>query len=286
MTLKRMAIGQMAVGRMGLCLLLAWPGVVAPAHAASPRRIVSFNLCADQLLLALADPSQIAALSPYATDPTLSVMTREAAPFPQTGWNIESVVNLAPDLVLTGFSDRPAKALLSATGLRVVQVDLVSDLAAASAQVREIGTLVGHPDRGEALARRLEQTEATLKAAALNPPRTALIVQREGYTEGTASLASAMLSLAGLKPPADATGGFGGFVSMETLLTKGPDILVLQEPTADATDQGALFLTHPALLARYGPQRRIGLPSRYTLCGGPALLQGLNVLKSELKNLR
>ncbi|MBY0383023.1 MAG: ABC transporter substrate-binding protein [Xanthobacteraceae bacterium] len=277
----------MAIKRTGLGIVLVLLGLTAPALAVDPpRRIVSFNLCADQLLLVLADPSQIAALSPYATDETLSVMVSEAASFPKTDWNTESVVNLAPDLVLTGFSDRPARALLSATGLRVVQVDLVKDLAAARAQVREIGALVGHPERGEALAQELEQAESELRSAALRPPRTALIVQREGYTEGTESLASSMLSAAGLKPPANAVGGFGGFVSMETLLTSGPDVLVLQEPTRGAADQGALFLTHPALLARYGPDRRINLPSRYTLCGGPALLQGLDELKSELKNLR
>ena len=270
---------------LGLVVMIAGLGAQALADT-PPRHIVSFNLCADQLLLALADPSQIAALSPYATDETLSVMTKEAAPFPKTDWNTESVVNLKPDLVLTGFSDRPARALLSATGLRVVQVDLVSNLAAARAQVREIGALVGHPRRGEALAQKLEQAEKDLKASALKPPRTALIVQREGYTEGTASLAASMLTAAGLVPPADAVGGFGGFVSLETLLANGPDVLVLQEATKGATDQGALFLTHPALLARYGPDRRIDLPARYTLCGGPALLQGLGVLKSELKKLR
>lgn len=273
--------------KTGLAALLALVFAAGAASADSPpHRIVSFNLCADQLLLALADPSQIAALSPYATDETLSVMTKQAAPYPKTDWNTESIVNLAPDLVLTGFSDRPAQAILTATGLRVVQVSLVSDLAAARSQVREIGLLVGHPERGEALAQQLQQAENDLAAAALKPPRTATVVQREGYTEGTASLVASMLSTAGLKPPPNAMGGFGGFISMETLLTNGPDILVLQETTSGATDQGALFLTHPALLALYGTDRRINLPSRYTLCGGPALLQGLGVLKAALKNLR
>jgi iron complex transport system substrate-binding protein len=75
-------------------------------------------------------------------------------------------------------------------------------------------------------------------------------------------------------------------MDMETLLTAGPDILVLQETAKHATDQGALFLTHPALRARYDATKRISLPSRYTLCGGPALLEGLGVLKDELKKLR
>ena len=45
-------------------------GLAAPGDAAdAPRRVVSFNVCADQLVLALAEPDQIAALSPNAADP-------------------------------------------------------------------------------------------------------------------------------------------------------------------------------------------------------------------------
>ena len=54
---------------------------------------------------------------------------------------------------------------------------------------------------------------------ALKPPRTAIVLQREGYTEGTESLVAAMLATAGLIPPLSARGGIGGFMDMETLLT-------------------------------------------------------------------
>lgn len=251
-----------------------------------PRRIVSFNLCADQLLLALADPSQIAGLSPYATNAALSVMSDEGARFPRLDWDAESVVNLAPDLVLVGPSNRPTHAMLNAMGIRVVEVSLISNLAEAREQARSLGQLIGHPERGEALARQLEEAEARLAAAALKPPLTALVVARGGYSEGPASLVAGMLTVAGLRPPPNSPSGFGGFVSLEQLLVDGPDVLVLQDPPHDAGDQGALFITHPALLTRYGADRRINLPSRYTLCGGPALLQGLDYLTKAIKTLR
>ena len=54
----------------------------AAAAADPPRRIVSFNVCADQLVVALADPSQIVALSPYAADPMTSVVADKARAFP------------------------------------------------------------------------------------------------------------------------------------------------------------------------------------------------------------
>ncbi|MBN9595195.1 MAG: ABC transporter substrate-binding protein [Afipia sp.] len=271
-------------------------GSMAPAVSADgpPKRIVSFNLCADQLLLALADPAQIAGLSPYAVNPLLSVMTERAAAFPRLDWDAESVVNLAPDLVLGGPSHRPIHAMLSAMGIRVVDVALIRNIADARRQAIEVGKLVGHPERGEALARQIEQAEMRLAAMAINPPLTALVIQREGYREGPASLASGMLSIAGLRPPdrtAPGAGGFmaaeqGGFVSLEHLLTNGPDVLVLQDPPREARDQGALFITHPALLTRYGPNRRIDLPERYTLCGGPPLLQGLDYLARAIKALK
>lgn len=270
-------------------LVFALAGALSPFAARAdgpPRRIVSFNLCADQLLLTLADPAQIAALSPYAADASLSVTAGLAAKFPRIGWDAESVVNLAPDLVLIGMSDRPMRAVLGATGLRVVEVELISDVAAARKQARDLGALVGHPERGAALAQELREAEARLAAAALSPPRTASVVERGGYTEGTSSLITTMLEVAGLRPPPDAPRGFGGFVSMEKLLIDGPDVLVLQDPPREATDQGALFITHPALLERYGPHRRIDLASRYTLCGGPALVQGLDVLRKALAPLR
>lgn len=257
----------------------------APA-AAAPKHIVSFNLCADQLLVALADPEQIAGLSPYAADSALSVVAKEATRFPRLDWNTESVVNLSPDLILSGPSDRPTRAILRATGLRVVEVGLISDLAAARRQARDIGALIGHPERGEALARALAEAERALAAVAFKPPRTASVVQRAGWTEGPQSLVSAMLTVAGLRPPPDAPAGFGGYSSMEQLLVNGPDILVLQDPPRQAADQGALFITHPALLAKYGPKRRIDMPSRYALCGGPALVQGLNFLRTAIARLR
>ncbi|RTL52490.1 MAG: ABC transporter substrate-binding protein [Bradyrhizobiaceae bacterium] len=266
----------------GLALMAS---VCAAAGDEAPRRIVSYNLCADQLLLALADPDQIAGLSPYARDASLSVMAAQAQKYPRLGWDTEYVIGLSPDLVLTGPTDRPTRAILDASGLRVVQIDLVSDLSQAEQQIRDIAKLVGHPERGEALVRQLANAERNLAASALKPPRTASVIERGGYSEGTASLVTAMLDIAGLRPLPGAPGGFGGYISMETLLTEGPDILVLRDVPADAGDQSALFITHPALKAKYGTNRRIEFASRYSLCGGPALVQGLNTLRESLARL-
>src|SRR5882724_11076727 len=92
--------------RFALMLACAMAAAGAPAKADPPRRVVSFNVCADQLVVALADPAQVAGLSPYATDSTLSAVAAEARAYRRIQWHAESVVPLDPDLVLVGPRDR------------------------------------------------------------------------------------------------------------------------------------------------------------------------------------
>ena len=68
-----------------------------------------------------------------------------------------------------------------------------------------------------------------------------------------------------MKPPPGAPAGYGGFVPLEKLIDAAPGSPGDDEhPSRRRTDQGALYLTHPALRALYPPERRIVLPTRYT----------------------
>ncbi len=258
----------------------------AAADTAAPRRVVSFNICADQLVVALADPGQVAGLSPYAADPTLSAVAEEARAFRRIAWHAESTIPLDPDLVLVGPRDRSAtQRLLSALGFRVVEVDFVSTIAAARAQIAQVAALLGHPERGAALVARLDEARRRLAAVPKPKASTALLVERGGYTEGPASLAAGLIAEAGLRPPAGAPAGMGGYVSLESLIVMRPDLLVLHSLVEEPHDQGSVYLTHPALKALYPPSRRIVLPGRYTLCGGPGLVAGLDHLADALARL-
>src|SRR5947209_19970394 len=220
----------------------------APAAADPPRRVVSFNQCGDQLVLALADPVQIAGLSPYAADPSLSAVAEKAKAFPRLDWQAEATIALQPDLVLIGQNDRPVtKHILRAQGLRLYEIALISDLGAARRQITEVASVLGHPERGEKLLADIDSARARLHAAAKPPFHTALLVNRGGYTAGERSLAAALLDEAGLKPPAGGPPGYGGYVPLERLLMLRPDVIVLNNLPAGARDQGSYNLSHPAL---------------------------------------
>jgi iron complex transport system substrate-binding protein len=254
--------------------------------ADAPRRVVSFNICADQLVVALADPSQISGLSPYAADPTLSAIADEAKRFRRIEWQAESTIPLKPDLVLVGPRDRSVtRRLLNSLGYRVVEIDFVSTIAAAREQIRQVAALLGHPQRGDALLAHIDAARARLAAVPRPAGSTALLIGHAGYAEGPASLAAALMEEAGLKPPSGAPAGIGGFLSLERLVRIRPDLIVMHSLVEEPRDQGSVYLTHPALKALYPPERRIVLPGRYTLCGGPALAAGLDHLADAMRRL-
>jgi iron complex transport system substrate-binding protein len=186
--------------------------------------------------------------------------------------------------VLVGPNDRrETRHMLDTLNIPVTNVALVTDIAAARAQILTVAERLGHPERGEAMVRTLDAARARLAAVARPIARTALVVERGGYVEGPQSLTATLLAEAGLRLPASAPGGYGGYMSLETLLVTRPDLLVLKDPPLQAEDQGALFFTHPAVAALYPPDRRIALPTRYSLCGGPALIEALDYLAGVLE---
>ena len=258
----------------------------ATAETAAPRRVVSFNVCTDQLVVALADPAQIAALSPYATDPAMSVVAERARAFHQVAWQAESTIPLDPDLILLSAADRAVtRRMVTALGFRVADVDLVSDIEAARAQIRQVAALLGRPERGAALVEEVDAARTRLAAVPHPRASTGLLVGHAGYTAGPSSLAAALMAAAGLRPPPGAPRGFGGFVSLEHLVALHPDVLVMEELVQRADTQGNVYLTHPALRALYPPARRLLLPSRYTTCGGPALVAGFDYLADALSRM-
>jgi iron complex transport system substrate-binding protein len=267
-----------------LALLLVFD---APSRAADPpRRVVSFNVCADQLVLALADPGQIAALSPNAADPALSVLAEQARAFKLVGRTAETVAPIDPDLILVGTWDRPlTQQMLRALGFRMVPVELINDIDGALVQIRSVAALLGHPDKGVALEAEIASARARLARALRPAATTALLVGNGGYTVGPASLAAALMVETGLQPPRGAPTGYGGYVPLEKLIALRPDYLVMSSVVETPDGQGALYLAHPALRALYPPARRIILPSRYTLCGGPGLVAAFDYLTGVVTRL-
>ena len=254
------------------------------ASAGVPQRIVSINMCADELLLALADPGQIVDLSPYAADPAMSFLAERGAQFRHDAAEAETVVDLHPDLVLAGSFTKPATlAMLRRLGYRLALLDAPRSIDESIAQIRDVAALVGHPERGAALITSIVAArQAAAAAAAGRPHPTAVVYQRRGYVTGGDTLTGELLSIAGFTNGGGALAGkTGGFVPLEKLVADHPDLIVVSSPDMSAVDQGAALLSHPVLTGLYPPSRRIVLPERLVVCGGPSLPAALDRVTRE-----
>lgn len=231
-----------------------------------PQRIVSLNLCTDQLLLALADRSQIAALTRNARDTEMSAAAAQAQGITPLRESAEQLYALRPDLILGMPASRHALLLpLGPANYRTVDLDSAESYDAIVAQIRTVAVAVGHPARGEALIRRMDGELA--KIGKLKAGKVAAYYQRRGYMTGTGTLIDDLMSRTGLinlaaklgKPPLSQVG-------LEEMVASRPDFLIVESATDRVVDQGTEMLHHPAL--RSIP--RISIPQAWTVCGSPA----------------
>jgi iron complex transport system substrate-binding protein len=266
-------------------------GVLACApfaqSAEAPRRIVSLNVCADELLLALADPDQIAALSIYAADRTMSFLAADADAIRHDTASAEQVVALQPDIVFGGtLTKRATREILTRLGYQLTLLAPARTVDQSIQQIRQVATLVGHRERGEALVASIDAARARAKAVVAGAKLTAAAYQRRGYVTGSGTLTADLLATVGLIDAGGAlTGGSGGFVPLERLVARPPDVLVVGSADPRAEDQGSALLSHPALVRDFPPDKRIVLPDRLTVCGGPSLPTAFDWLASQARRV-
>lgn len=270
--------------RMSLATLAALLVVAgAPAAAAKPQRIVSINLCADQILLDLVPRERIKALSHLAADPSVSAQHEAASGIPSTRGEAEVVLGFDPDLVIAGDFSTPATVtLLERVGRRVVKVGLASTLDEIRALVRKISAAVDEVGRGEgvigAFDRRLAAAQATVNTDVRSQP-SALSYQINGYASGSGSLMDAALAASGYVNHARTLGlGAGGALPLEALLTHPPDLLILSGAVDEYRTVVGDNLRHPALAALRAKTASLVLPWRTWLCGTPMIAEAIERL--------
>jgi len=264
----------------------AWLICCGAASAAGPR-IVSMNVCSDQLVLSLADPNQILGLSRFARDAWQSWAAEKAQNYSLLSRGAEDVLLLKPDLVVVSlFDKRATRDLLKAKGLHLVEFTVPRTLDEVRDQIRAMGDVVQHPDRAEAGIARLDAAIARARAVASAHHYRVLPLERRGFVSGDSSLISSLLTATGLTNAAGELGlGAGGFASLEAIIKLRPDFILVSEAGDRAEDEGRAFLLHPALERFYPEGKRIVLPERLTVCGGVMLADALDRLTAELQRV-
>ena len=264
-----------SVGRSRIISLISAALIsIGAAHADAPLRVVSMNLCTDQLAMMLAAPDQLISVSDIASDPRMSPMAEQAGEYLTNHGQAEEIYLLAPDLVLAGvYTDPVVISMLRRLDVRVEQIGLVNALDQVQPRIREVGALLGRSDIAENV---VAQYEADL--ANITPPSSgprAEFYYPNGYALGTGTLSNDILTTAGFRHIAAEMGrGHSGRLALELMVLANPDVMIHAElyPAASRSEE---IMTHPALQA---------LPAAVTssnsdwICGTPAVVSALSRL--------
>ena len=259
-----------------------------PAAATQPTRIVSLNMCTDELVLRLAPPKHIASVTWLARDPRNANMAEAAR---QVGVNhglVEQVLASRADLVIAGaYTTRSTVALLKRVGMPVREFGVPRNLAGMRAQITEMAALFGEEERGAALVADIDARLAAL--AATRPParRRAIVLRPNGFTVGRGSLVDEILTLAGLD---NIAAGLGidsyGQIALETVALSGAEMLILNDTPDGPPSLAHEVLNHP-LIDQLGDRLRlVTLPSRLWTCAGPSVLDAIELLAKAAEGKR
>lgn len=249
--------------------------VAAPSPTGRPQRIVSLNPCLDVILVQVADRSQIAALSHYAREDYGSTIADLARTLPFTYETAEEVLALQPDLVMTGrHSSLATRNALDRLKVQTALFGVPESVAESLEQVREVGRLVGYPERGEALVARIEAALAAAAPQPGTPPLSALVFMPGGFVSGPGTLMDEMMTRMGLR---NAAADYGlartANLPLERVIAAPPQVLLSGEPYPGAPSWAERVMEHPALSRVAGDMQRAIFPERLLFCGGPVLIQ-------------
>jgi iron complex transport system substrate-binding protein len=151
-------------------ILWVWVALwIAPALVqAEPQRpsVMSTNLCADLLLLRIADPAQIRSVSRQSQDARVSPVAEMARVYPPNRGGVEDLLYFKPDIALVyqGWMGRRHAERLAGQGIEVIALPYARGWDDALQTARTLAARIGRAETGEALTadfeRRMQRSSA------------------------------------------------------------------------------------------------------------------------------
>jgi iron complex transport system substrate-binding protein len=242
---------------------------LGPRPPGEVRRVVTLAPSLTDIVLELGAGDRLVGVSRFDERP-------EVAKLPRVGGfvdpSIEAVLALKPDLLLVqpGPGNRRPVEALAEMGTPVLALALatVGDVLAAE---RAIGRVLGRAERGEALARRLEETRSRIRTRARGS-KAVRVLFVYGFdplvVAGPGSFANELLTDAGgINVAASASSPYPLY-SVERAILARPEVVVDGADVPSGRDQ---LRSLPGLKE----SRWVQLPDRSLLHPGPALERGL-----------
>ncbi len=267
----------LSLGLMTGGLLLA--GACGAVAAGPPKRVVSMNVCTDQMALLVAGDSQLHSVSYLALDPATSVLVEAAQKLMVNHGQAEEVFLMQPDLVLAGsYTTRATVGLLRKLGIRVEEFQPETSFDDVRTNLRRMGDILGRRERAEALVADLDRKLGEAKERS-HPNITVATYYANSYTSGAGTLIDAVVAASGLTNLATKLGLSGTQqLPLELLVMAKPDLLVDSEARYATPALAQQTFVHPAYRALTEGTGRVSVPAKYTICGAPFTTTAIEML--------
>jgi iron complex transport system substrate-binding protein len=253
-----------------------------------PARIVSLNLCTDELVLRLADRRNIASVTYLAATSSASNVADLARHIPANHGLAEEIIPLDPDLVVAGrYTARTAVVLLKRTGIPVLDLDVPRNLSEVRAQYRRVGQALGEEERAERIIAEMDGRLAAIPAHPGGARPRAMVFNADGYTIGKGSLTDEIITRAGMEN-LSATLGIDNYgrLPLETVVTSPVDVLILSSYRDGPPAMATQVLRHPVLGKMSDRMRITVMPGRLWECGGPGNVDAIALLNAAAEGAR
>lgn len=238
--------------------------------ASAAIRVASLNMCADEYLLLLARPAEVASVSRLSRDPSDSSLWRSGRRFPGNRGDLESALPSRPDLLLTmGGGGRATISIARRMGLKTLDLPFPATIDDVERNLDRVAAALGDIRRAIPWRRTLAALRRSQRS-----PADAIFLGAGGNSVAATSLEAQWMRLAGLRQRALP----GGRASLELLATRPPAVLLRSSYRGNERSLGQSWLDHP--LARPRQSRTLVTDGRLWTCAGPLMVHEIARLRS------
>lgn len=240
-------------------------------------QFVSLNLCSDRLLIELARPEQIAAMSPYSQN-SLMMLDKINSNKPTVEPKLTELLPYLDKTILVNEYFYPQLV----ESLKKLGADIIpiNDTAQTPEQLFELilqlGQLTKNEKKAEKLVAKLRSQNFQLNL----PLAETLILSDTGVVDVSPPQYQTLLNLLGLMPLKSKLTPQN--FSLEKVLLSQPNVLISLTDRLGYNEQSEL-LHHPLLQNIFANRPLASAPLKYTYCFDHGIWQGAEIIYNQLK---